>query len=257
MTGGQDARALIWARTDAKWVKPGALQPHHGAVTSVAWAPRGHQADLMLTGSRDKNARTWNSWGAEVKVFSGHEDDVTSVAWAPDGSTVASASETGCAKIWQWATGACISTCIGHEDAVTSVAYSPDSRCLATACADGFVKVWSLHGECIMTLAGHDEEVTAVDFSPDGTCVATASLDGTARVWDMGTRACVLALRGHEDGLTSVVFQPRDGVVPVPISAQVDTDKDGDAIDTLPEVLQPKNHHQDYMKDPAKWLDEL
>mmetsp|Transcript_76529 Transcript_76529/g.177600 ORF Transcript_76529/g.177600 Transcript_76529/m.177600 type:complete len:101 (+) Transcript_76529:512-814(+) len=72
-----------------------------------------------------------------------------------------------------------------------------------------------------------------------------------------GTRACVLALRGHEDGLTSVVFQPRDGVVPVPISAQVDTDKDGDAIDTLPEVLQPKNHHQDYMKDPAKWLDEL
>jgi len=255
MTGGQDRRALIWAAADAKWVKPGALQPHSGAVTSVAWAPRGHQADLMLTGSRDKNARTWNSWGAEAKVFSGHEDEVTGVAWAPDGSTVATASEQGCAKLWQWGTGTCIATCEGHEDAVTSVAYSPDSRCIATGSADGCAKVWTLHAECVMTLRGHSDEVTSVAFSPDGTYLATASLDGTARVWDMGTGVCVQILRGHEDGLTSVTFQPRDKVVPVPILPPGNPGGKEDM--SVPEALQPKNHHEDYKKDPQKWLDDL
>ena len=200
MTGGQEGLGLVWATATGQPFQPGTLQAHGGPVTATAWAPGEHMSEVMLTASADRTARTWNHFGNEVSVLVGHEEEITSAAWAPDGSTVATASEDGCAKVWHWMEGECLADCVGHGDAVTSVAYSPDSRLLVTGGADCTAKIWSLRGECLQTLEGHEGEITSVAFSPDGAVVATGSDDGTARLWNAERGDCFVTFRGHSGG---------------------------------------------------------
>ena len=78
---------------------------------------------------------------------------VWSVAWSHDASRLASASYDKTVKIWDPATGQCISTLEGHSDSVKSVAWSHDASRLASASDDKTVKIWDpATGQCISTL---------------------------------------------------------------------------------------------------------
>ncbi|KAK4245554.1 hypothetical protein C7999DRAFT_34042 [Corynascus novoguineensis] len=78
-----------------------------------------------------------------------HSDPVLSVAWSHDTTRLASASYDKTVKIWDSATGECVSTLEGHSDSVWSVAWSHDATRLASASRDETVKIWDpATGEC-------------------------------------------------------------------------------------------------------------
>lgn len=285
VTGGRDGFGLVWVAATGQPARPGTLKGHGGGVSAVAWAPL-DLGGLLLTGSLDSHVRVFNGYGNQVVFLSGHEDEISAVAWAPDGSTAASASEDGCAKVWQWNEGVCLATLALHQDSVTSVAYAPDSGKLATSGADGTARVWTLTGSCLHSTPKPDEElaeVTRVVWSPCGTRIATSSLDGTAAVWalvqDESECQRVATLRGHNEGVTCIAYPcgvlcdtpsgaaaSKKAARPVATTAEssdatkreeVSEEVKKDAAGLADVVASAKAAGEAYKKDPTKWLDDL
>jgi eukaryotic-like serine/threonine-protein kinase len=187
------------------------------------------------------------STGEPVATLFGHGNWVTRVAFSPDGSTLATASDDGTARLWEAQTGRPLATLSGHRGAVRALRFVSRGRALLTLGADGRVLRWdglgeprmrrgttrpdtpsrqavsvtgrraavqlrvvrlSGGGESQKVLIGHTDEVNSVAFSADGALVVTASRDKDARVWKATTGELVQLLRGHFGPVAAASFSP-------------------------------------------------
>ena len=105
----------------------------------------------------------------------GHKANVTWLAFHPAYTQLATASEDGSIKIWQFETGDFQRTLKGHTskvpiiiDPVNCVAYDRQGRYLASTSSDLTVKLWDLNNDylCFKTLFGHNHNVSQVIFTP-------------------------------------------------------------------------------------------
>ncbi|SPQ26065.1 96646e19-71bc-42f8-984e-ba6999d4dd5c [Thermothielavioides terrestris] len=118
-------------------------------------------------------------------------------AWLHDTAWLASGSMDNTVKIWDLATGQCISTLEGHSDFVSSVAWAHNTARLASGSADNTIKIWDpATGQCVSTLEGHSSFVHSVAWLHDAALLASSSIDGIARIWDPATGQCVSTLKG-------------------------------------------------------------
>jgi dipeptidyl aminopeptidase/acylaminoacyl peptidase len=144
---------------------------------------------------------------------------VNGAVFSPDGTKLASVSWDTTIKIWDAASGICLTTLSGHDGAVNAIAFSPDGTKLASVSWDTTIKIWdAASGICLTTLSGHDGAVNAIAFSPDGTKLVSGSWDRTVKVWDLAGRRCLATLTGHEGGVNAVAFSP-DGQTAASASA--------------------------------------
>jgi WD40 repeat protein len=155
-------------------------------LAAAAWriAPTQEARYRML----DAAARTGRA------VLSGHTAAVTALVFSRDGSTIATGSDDGTARLWDTAARRPRGAPIAHPrrecsgSGVDAVAVSPDGRVVATACL-GNVRFWDAGTH--RPLGGpvdNGSPVPAIAFSPDGRTLAAASLRGYVRLWDVATR---------------------------------------------------------------------
>jgi WD40 repeat protein/serine/threonine protein kinase len=132
-----------------------------------------------------------------VLTIPAHDDYIFNVAYSPDGTTLATASQDGTARIFDAATGQGLRTLRGHEpDICWNVCYSPDGRWLASCGRDKTVRVWEMpSGRLFRTLSGHPDFVRSVAFSPDGRLLASGCV-GVVTLWDTQTWQEIRSLRG-------------------------------------------------------------
>jgi WD40 repeat protein len=135
-------------------------------------------------------------------------------------------------RLWEVATGRCLTTFNSHCDFDPDVPYSqgmqddrrdrksrwmsasisPDGRYALMSLVDDSLRLWEIaSGQEIMTFEGHYEQVPAVCFSPDGRYALSGSWDMTVRLWDVDgvhSGRCLRTLHGHNGNVEAVCFSP-------------------------------------------------
>ncbi|KAK4148862.1 WD40-repeat-containing domain protein [Chaetomidium leptoderma] len=97
-----------------------------------------------------------------------HAEKPKSTGGVKDPRLLASGSDDETVKIWDPATGQCVSTLKGHASdfSVWSVAWSHDATRLASGSGDKTVKIWDPGtGQCVSTLKGHASNVRSLAWS--------------------------------------------------------------------------------------------
>src|SRR5262249_38402553 len=148
----------------------------------------------------DKKVRIWEGIKAkDPRLLEGQEDGTNGFAFSSDGKTLASASPSGTARLWDVATGRGIHTLQGFREAgqaradgnyegVFSLAFSPDGNTLALGGSGSTIGLWSrATGKELLRLAGLHRSVDALAFSPDGKTLAAGYYDDRICFWEVAS----------------------------------------------------------------------
>ncbi|KAK5096178.1 Lissencephaly-1 [Lithohypha guttulata] len=169
-----------------------------------------------LSSNRKIDPQTWLPRSPPKQTLAGHKQPVTSVAFHPVFSDLASASEDGTIRIWDYELGECLRTLKGHTRAVLDLDFGgPRGGTLLASCSsDLTIRLWDPSDEYknIRTLPGHDHSVSSIRFIPSGAAGApssgnllvSASRDQTLRIWDVTTGYCLKTFRGHTEWVRAV-----------------------------------------------------
>jgi len=138
------------------------LYRHQGAVTSLAFSPRGGR---LLSGSLDGTAIIADAAGGEGRLsLQGHAGGVTAVAWAPCGILAASGSLERSVRIWHSMRGECLRRLEGAGSFVLALAFSPAGRRITAACADFTTMSWDMEsGALLEVLEGIGDTAALAD----------------------------------------------------------------------------------------------
>lgn len=137
----------------------------------------------------------------QIFARKGHERIVNAMSSSPSGQMIASASNDGCARIWDAcgkiiAFGECVHELRWGDAFVSDVHFSPCGRFVTTIAHNGYqgmyrLLLWSAKsGRICRWFDGHQSIITSMTLllnpgSKSAGLAATASLDGSVRVWNL------------------------------------------------------------------------
>ncbi len=103
----------------------------------------------------------------------------------PSALQLASGSRDKSIKLWDTATGLCVSTLLGHDNWVRALAFGAANQHLVSASDDRSVRVWDLRqGRCVRTIAdAHAHFITCLDLSAKHGLLATAGVDNLIKLF--------------------------------------------------------------------------
>jgi len=164
------------------------FQGHSSDVNSVAFSSDSRQ---VVSGSRDKTIRVWNTRG-ECKFVSsagGHDDWVSCVRFSPSRiPTIISTSWDRTVKVWSLASWEVKTTFTGHNGPIHNVTISPDGSLCATGGKDSDCILWDIHSDKkvyqLDTKQAKSGSVNDLCFSPSQYWL-TAAMDRSVTIWEL------------------------------------------------------------------------
>lgn len=208
VTASQDGTARVFDPTTGEPLA--ILAGHESWVYPADFDVRG---DRVVTASWDGTARIWDALSGEtLHTLPSYDHDrqaafpspslqpvVFSAGFSPDGTSVATASWDGTARVFDANTGSLLHSLAEHEDQLYYATFNRSGTRLATTSEDGTVRVWDLAtGEPHTVLRGHEKGVFRASFVAGDEKILTTSFDGTARLFDGNSGNCLVTLTGHE-----------------------------------------------------------
>ena len=148
-----------------------------------------------------------------VGILHGDTGPIESIAFSPDGTTLASGSADGTARLWNVATHQQVGSPLTAITPcpVTSVAFSLDGQTLAGGGDYGTVQLWDVatHDHARFPADLPTPTLSSIAISPDGRTLAAGGDGGRVRLWDVPTRSQLGSpLTATIGSVTSVAFSP-------------------------------------------------
>ncbi|KAH9928209.1 miller-Dieker lissencephaly protein [Fomitopsis serialis] len=169
------------------------------------------QEELSVSPAKRAQMQTdWVPRAPAAYVLTGHRGQVLKVAFHPTFNLIASASDDGTVKIWDWETGEFERTLKGHTRSVNDVDFDSKGNLLVSCSSDLLIKIWDAQNEWrnTKTFSGHDHTVSSVRFMPGDQQIVSASRDKTIRIFDVASTHLVRTITGHSEWVRCV--QPSD-----------------------------------------------
>lgn len=162
------------------------LPSQPGAITALAWRPKGHElAALGVGGARLHRFESGSGQLGETREYPRAGACLTA-SWSPDGRLLATGLQEGSVHYWNIAAGT-QSQMRGYGTKVTLTSFSANSRLLATG-ADQQVIVWDFsgggpEGSEPVQLASHTARLTQLAFQPQGPLLVSGARDRRITLW--------------------------------------------------------------------------
>jgi len=183
-------------------------------------------ANLLLSGSRDKTICVWDVKDSETEMHSvsgqvrkrlvGHLHIVEDIDISSDGQYALSASWDKTLRLWHLESGEATKQFRGHTNDVLSVAFSPDNHKIVSGSRDRTIKLWNTIGVCKWTSSesdytSHKDWVTCVRFSPNNEAepiAVSGGWDKRVKVIEIENQKLKWNLRGHNTHINTVTVSP-------------------------------------------------
>jgi WD40 repeat protein len=134
------------------------IRSHTDQIYVCAFSPDG---DKIITGSRDKTVKMWESnSGKWITSYRGHDGEISKALFSPDGNRILTTCLNGPPRIWIADVDKSSVVHNGHDYAVMSCLYSPDGGYALSASGDA-VLLWDARSGKIINriFAGHYEQL--------------------------------------------------------------------------------------------------
>ncbi|QOJ23232.1 MAG: WD40 repeat domain-containing protein [Gammaproteobacteria bacterium] len=187
------------------------LRGHNYEINDAQFSPDGK---TILTSSRDKTARLWDTVSGKLMYVLQGNDAGVSAQFSPDGKTVLTYSSKNrghvkTTRLWNASSGQLLYVLNGGEEHFWDVQFFPDGKTVLVSSKDNTVHLWdATSGNLLNVLQGHKKNVSGVKLSPDGKTILTWSGHETARLWDAVSGKPLHVLQDHEGFFEDAQFSP-------------------------------------------------
>ncbi|PON77530.1 Guanine nucleotide-binding protein, beta subunit [Parasponia andersonii] len=198
------------------------LAGHTETVLCVDTCVSSSGRTLIITGSKDKSVRLWDSESRRcLGVGVGHMGAVGAIAFSKKRQPFfVSGSSDRTLKMWSFdglsddveqpINLKAKAVVAAHDKDINSLAISPDDRLLCSGSQDRTACVWELPGLLSkVVLKGHKRGIWSVEFSPVDRCAITASGDKTIKIWAISDGSCLKTFEGHTSSVLKASFITR------------------------------------------------
>jgi len=188
------------------------LKEHTRYVNCVRFNKQGTH---FITVGSDKKGFIYDGKDAtkvgELSAEGGHGGSIFSCSWSPDGTRILTSSGDKTSKIWDAASGKCISTFTFGKEV--------EDQQVGTLWQGDFLISLSLGGDLtyldpnnpsapLQVLKGHNKLITSLAFDSTHNHLFTGSYDAIINKWDPNTAlARSLSGKGHTNQVTSIRIQ--------------------------------------------------
>ncbi|KAI1355974.1 hypothetical protein F5Y01DRAFT_325067 [Xylaria sp. FL0043] len=186
--------------------------PHNSVVTCVAFSIDG---SLVATGC-DRTVHIFEViTGSLLSTLrqTGEETEgdhyVRCVSFSQNGTYLATGSEDGMIRLWNFRTGLMRQIFSGHQAAIYSLAFAPNGEKIVSGSGDRTVKVWDVETSTCIFALNTEDGISSVAISKKH--IASGSLDGSVKIWDSITGDLLSHLQephGHQDPVFSITISP-------------------------------------------------
>ncbi|KAL6508204.1 hypothetical protein OROHE_021746 [Orobanche hederae] len=177
---------------------------------------------LIVTGSKDKTARLWESQSQRcIGVGIGHLGAVGAVAFSrKNRNFFVSGSSDHMLKVWsldgisddfgQVFNLKAKAVVSAHDKDINSLAIAPNDSLVCSGSQDRTACIWRLPDlVSVVVLKGHKRGIWSVEFSPVDQCVITSSGDKTIKIWAISDGSCLRTFEGHTSSVIRASFITR------------------------------------------------
>ncbi|KAK6053145.1 WD domain, G-beta repeat protein, partial [Cooperia oncophora] len=174
----------------------------------LQWTPEGKR---LITGASTGEFTLWNGTAFNFETILQVLEAVLFCPFAPTDVKLASASDDGTVRIWDFARCVEERAMRGHGSEVRCVAWHPFKGMIVTGSRDSQqpVKLWDPRtGDCLTTLQDHKSSVMAVDWNRNGNWLLTAGRDHLVKLYDLRVMKEMYSYKGHKKEVTSVSWHP-------------------------------------------------